>query len=116
VRARLHRRVAEVLERRHAGDPSVPLDQIAHHWLAGGEEVAARAVDATEAAAQAADLRRVRRAAMTNVVTRDEPRRRRAARPAGTSKDPGELQIDNRQWATTSPVACFLIGRLRAQR
>jgi hypothetical protein len=54
VRARLHRRAADTLERRHAGDPAAPLEAIAHHLLEGGSEVAARAVTAAAAAAERA--------------------------------------------------------------
>lgn len=54
VRMRLHARIAEVLEARHAGDPTPPLERIAHHYLNGGIEAAARAAVAAEGAAQAA--------------------------------------------------------------
>ncbi len=54
VRTRLHRRVAELLEERHAGDPTPPLERIAHHYLEAGPDVATRASDAAERAALAA--------------------------------------------------------------
>jgi hypothetical protein len=53
-RLELHRRAAEVLERRHAGDPLAPLHEIARHWLAAGVEAAPRAVLAAERAASRA--------------------------------------------------------------
>jgi tetratricopeptide (TPR) repeat protein len=57
VRARLHRRAAEILERAHDGDPAAPLAEIADHWLAAGAEHAATAVDAAVRAAEGAARR-----------------------------------------------------------
>lgn len=54
VRARMHRKAAEVLEQLHADDPIPPAAEIAHHWLLAGTGSAARAVDAAERAAQVA--------------------------------------------------------------
>lgn len=51
IRTRLHRRVAELLEERHAEDPTPPFERIAHHYLKAGPEVTARAADAAERAA-----------------------------------------------------------------
>jgi hypothetical protein len=50
-RAALHRRAAELLERRHSGDPTAPVNEIARHWLAAGVEAAPSAVLAAERAA-----------------------------------------------------------------
>lgn len=57
VRARLHLRAAEALERRHQHDVTAPLDQIAHHLLEAGDEVRPRALLAAERAARAACAR-----------------------------------------------------------
>jgi len=57
VRARSHRRAAEALEARHSGDPSPPLERIAHHYLQAGAEVADRAALAAERAASAAAMK-----------------------------------------------------------
>jgi hypothetical protein len=57
VRDGLHRKAAEILEARHAGDPAAPVADIARHWLAAGVDSAARAVDAAERAAAAAAAR-----------------------------------------------------------
>ena len=57
VRAKLHRRAAEVLERRHANDPSTPFAEIAHHWRSAGSDAAPQALVALERAAAAAKAR-----------------------------------------------------------
>lgn len=57
VRAKLHRRAAETLERLHAGDPLAPLADIARHWIGAGIEHAERAVTAAVRAAESATLR-----------------------------------------------------------
>jgi AAA ATPase-like protein len=57
VRARLHRRAAETLARRHAGDPGAPFAEIAHHWLAAGSDAIPEALAAVERAAAAAEAR-----------------------------------------------------------
>jgi len=57
LRMRHHRRAAEALARRHAGDPAPPLDEIAHHWLEAGADAAAQAAVAAERAARAASAR-----------------------------------------------------------
>jgi tetratricopeptide (TPR) repeat protein len=57
VRAKLHRRTADVLLRRHEGHPAPPLDEIAHHLLEAGAEVAEEAIAAAERAAVAASAR-----------------------------------------------------------
>lgn len=46
VRASLHRRAAEILERIHRDDPTAPLSDIPNHWLQAGSEYAERAADA----------------------------------------------------------------------
>lgn len=56
VRARLHRRAAEALERR-AHDDASALDELAHHWLNAGSDAAAKACAAAERAARAAGAR-----------------------------------------------------------
>ncbi len=57
VRAKLHRRAAEALERAHERDPAAPLAEIARHWARAGAEHAARAVSSATAAARAAASR-----------------------------------------------------------
>jgi hypothetical protein len=56
IRARLHRRAAEALERRAAED-SAALDEIAHHFSQAGADAAPAALLANERAAQAASAR-----------------------------------------------------------
>lgn len=57
VKSKLHRRVAEALERAHADDPAAPLAEIAHQWVAAGAEVYAQALIALEKAATVAAAR-----------------------------------------------------------
>jgi hypothetical protein len=56
-RAALHQRAAEVLEQRHDGHPTAPLENIAHHWLEAGAEAAPLAAAAAERAARQASAR-----------------------------------------------------------
>lgn len=117
-RARLHARVATLIEAATAGDPGDRIGEVAHHWMmASGPSDPGRAIDAAWRAGDHAlarfapdEARRWYEQALELVGPGDPDDRRRAALLTGLGK--AQRQLGDAAHRRTLLDACALAGRI----